>query len=115
MVNKKAVQKLNRRGQDEVIDLNPQPIRPKISYGDPINIEFKDKQKNPDEKPKIVKYEDPNIDLIPKIILKKDTVKKIKDMDESSYNYDALKSISKYMQKMEQEGDLYQHKSDFVK
>ena len=61
--------------QDEVIDLNPQPIRPKISYGDPINIEFKDKQKNPDEKPKIVKYEDPNIDLIPKIILKKDTVK----------------------------------------
>ena len=35
-------------------------------------------------------------------------------MDESSYNYDALKSISKYMQKMEQEGDLYQHKSDFA-
>ena len=77
--------------------LEPKPIRPKISYGETRTLEFKHKQTEPNEEGKIIEYEDSNIDLIPKIILRRDTVKGFKEMDASNYKYKAEQVISQYL------------------
>ena len=80
--------------------IDPKPIRPKISYGETKTLEFKDKQKGPPEESGIIEYEDSNIDLIPKIILRRDTVKSFKDMGPSDYKYKAEQVISQYLKKI---------------
>ena len=91
--------------------LNPKPITPKISYGKTIPLEFRDKQLEPDEEPKIIQYDDPSIDLIPKIILRRDKVADFKEMDSVNYKYESVKLISEYIKKFDS-SDKYGNDAD---
>lgn len=95
--------------------LNPKPIKPKVSYGETIPITFSHKStEQEDNEPKIVAYEDPNIDLIPKIILRSDSVKELKELSGKNEQYKTLRLIRDYLKTLATENNDEIKKDSFA-
>ena len=95
--------------------LNPKPIKPKVSYGETIPIKFSHKStEQEDNEQKIVAYEDPNIDLIPKIILRSDSVKELKELSGKNEQYKTLRLIRDYLKTLAVENNDEIKKDSFA-